>query len=65
MKPTMILYAHPETLRILSERMVRFSGTRTTLWQRAFAAWKVFTGKADALSWEEWPPRANQQPARD
>lgn len=54
MKPTMILYAHPETFRILSEDCKRFSGSRHTFFARLYAAWKVFTGAADALSWEEW-----------
>jgi len=64
MRPTMILYAHPETFRMLSERPRRFSGTRTGFWERAFAAWLVFTGRADALSWEELPRYLNQQQSK-
>lgn len=54
MRPTMILYAHPETLGLLARDMKRFSGTRSTIRERLYAAWLVFTGRADALSWEEW-----------
>jgi hypothetical protein len=52
MRPTMIVYAHPETLRILSEENRRFSGTRRGFWERTYAAWLVFSGRADALMWE-------------
>jgi len=52
----MILYAHPETFQILAEEPRRFSGTRSSFRERLGAAWLVFVGKADALSWEEWPP---------
>jgi hypothetical protein len=55
MRPTMIVYAHPETLRLAAE-YGRFSGTRSRIIERLYAAWLVFTGRADALSWEEWPP---------
>jgi len=58
MRPTMIIYAHPDTLRILSEENRRFSGTRRTLRDRLYAAWLVFTGRADALMWQGehgWP----------
>lgn len=61
MRGTTIIYAHPETLRIMAEEQVRFSPSTTGLLERARAAWKVFTGKADALSWEEWPDNANQK----
>jgi hypothetical protein len=54
LKPTLIVYAHPATLRILADEMVRFSGRRTSVRDRLYAAWKVFSGKADALSWEYW-----------
>lgn len=54
MKPTMILYANPETFRILSEKTERFSGTRRSFRERLYAAWLVFSGRADALSWEEY-----------
>lgn len=53
MRGTMILYAHPDTLRLAAESG-RFSPTRTSFFQRLFAAWLVFTGRADALSWDEW-----------
>lgn len=56
MRPTMILYAHPDTFRIMAEEMERFSGTRRGFRERLFAAWLVFSGRADALSWEEWAP---------
>jgi hypothetical protein len=52
----MIIYAHPHTFGLLAERPERFSGTRSGFCRRLFAAWLVFSGKADALSWEEWPP---------
>lgn len=55
MRGTTIIYAHPETLRLIAREQIRFSPTRTGLWERAEASWKVFTGKADALSWEKWP----------
>jgi len=59
MRPTLIVYAHPDTLRILSEENRRFSGTRRTFRARLYAAWLVFTGRADALMWQDehgWPP---------
>ncbi len=31
----------------------RFSGTRTGPFERAYAAWLVFTGRADAMVWME------------
>lgn len=58
MRATTIVYAHPEVFRILAEDTRRFSGSRTGFWDRLFAAWLVFVGRADALSWEEWPPRS-------
>lgn len=57
MRPTMILHAHPRVFRLLSEDMHRFSGTRSSLLARAYAAWLVFTGRADALL---WPPPAGE-----
>ena len=57
MRPTMILYAHPQSLRILADDMVRFSGTRTAIHERLYAAWLVFIGEADALCWTEWNKR--------
>jgi hypothetical protein len=54
MRPTLIVWAHPETLRILSEEYpLRFSGTRHSLRDRLYAAWLVFTGRADALCWPD------------
>ena len=61
MRPTTIIYAHPETLRILSEENRRFSGTRRTFLERVYASWLVFTGRADALMWQGetgWPYRS-------
>lgn len=54
MRPTMILHAHPATFAILAQRPERFTGTRSGLIGRLYAAWLVFVGRADALSWEEW-----------
>lgn len=54
MRETMILYAHPETFKLLSEDPTRFSGTRRRFGQRLYVAWLVFCGRADALCWEEW-----------
>jgi hypothetical protein len=58
MRATHIVYAHPQTFRILSEDNRRFSGTRRTFRDRFYAAWLVFTGRADALMWQGeagWP----------
>lgn len=56
MRGTLIVYAHPETFRILAEdHPKRFYGHRERFLDRLYAAWLVFTGRADALSWEEWP----------
>ncbi len=52
MRPTLIVYAHPDTLRILSETGQRFAGRRSSFRDRFHAAWLVFTGRADALSWD-------------
>lgn len=60
MRPTLIVYAHPQTLRILSDENRRFSGTRRRFGERLYAAWLVFTGRADALMWQGeygWPGR--------
>lgn len=55
MRGTMIVYAHPEKLRLLSENG-RFAATRTGPLERLYAAWLVFTGRADALYWpSSWP----------
>lgn len=53
MRGTMIVYAHPDTLRLVAEHG-RFSPTRRGFFERLYAAWLVFTGRADALSWDEW-----------
>lgn len=55
MRGTMIVYAHPEKFRILADNG-RFSPTRTGLFERLYAAWLVFSGRADALYWPpSWP----------
>lgn len=53
MRGTMILYAYPEVFELLAEDCRRFGATRTGFFQRLFAAWLVFCGRADALSWDE------------
>ncbi len=66
MRETMIVYAHPNTFQLLAENPRRFSGTRKGILERAYAAWLVFCGRADALCWEEWERqqmRLNQQKA--
>jgi hypothetical protein len=55
MRGTLIVYAHPETLRLMAEHQKRFYGHRESFRDRFYAAWLVFTGRADALSWEAWP----------
>jgi hypothetical protein len=57
MRPTMIVHAHPETFRFLSKDCQRLTGTCSTLPKRFYAAWLVYTGRADALSWEWWENR--------
>ena len=52
MRGTLIVYAHPETLRLMSEHQKRFYGHRESFRDRLYAAWLVFTGQADALMWE-------------
>lgn len=52
MRPTLIVYAHPDTFRAMGEAMTRFAGTRRRFCDRLYAAWLVFTGRADALYWE-------------
>lgn len=55
MRGTMIVYAHPEKFRILADNG-RFSPTRTGLFERLYAAWLVFSERADALYWPpSWP----------
>jgi hypothetical protein len=55
MRGTMIVYAHPEKLRLLAEHG-RFAATRTGLFSRLYAAWLVFSGRADAIYWPaSWP----------
>jgi hypothetical protein len=52
MRGTTIIYAHPQTLAILSEEYpLRFSATRHGFWARVYAAWLVFSGQADAITW--------------
>ena len=55
MRGTLIVYAHPETFLILAEDTKRFYGHRENFRDRLYAAWLVFTGRADALCWDEWP----------
>lgn len=62
MRETMILYAHPATFELLANDPKRFSGTRSGFWQRAYAAWLVFCGRADALCWEEWEKQQAKSP---
>ncbi|WP_315768437.1 MULTISPECIES: hypothetical protein [unclassified Bradyrhizobium] len=52
MRPTLIVYAHPDTLQILAETGKRFAGGRRSFRDRLHAAWLVFTGRADALMWD-------------
>ena len=51
MRGTLIVHAHPRALQALAEHG-RFSGWRRSFVSRFYAAWLVFTGKADALSWQ-------------
>jgi hypothetical protein len=53
MRGTLIVYANPNTFQLLAEDCRRFYGHRTGLLDRLQAAWLVFSGKADALSWTE------------
>ena len=52
MRPTMIVHAHPVKLRLLAEHG-RFGGTRSGILKRLYAAWLVFSGRADALYWAD------------
>lgn len=61
MRPTMIVHAHPITFESLAREPKRFSGTRKGFCARLHAAWLVFSGRADALSWEFWE-RVQQLP---
>lgn len=61
MRPTMILYAHPETFALLAEDCRRFAGKRYTMRDRLRAAYLVFVGRADALSWEELPHKGERR----
>ncbi len=56
MRPTMILFAHQTKFAILAERPKRFAGTRSGLIERLYAAWLVFSGRADALMWNGEEP---------
>lgn len=51
MRGTQIIFAHPATFALLASDPRRFSATRHSWPQRLYAAWLVFTGKADALMW--------------
>lgn len=69
MRPTQIIYAHPDIIALMGANTVtlpnghevprRFSGTRTNIRQRLEAAWLVFTGRADALVWYQEIGRAH------
>lgn len=52
MRPTLIIYAHPDTLALMAEHKTRFAGRRYKFTERLYAAWLVFTGRADAISWD-------------
>jgi hypothetical protein len=52
MRPTLIIYAHPDTLALMAENKTRFAGRRHKFAERFYAAWLVFTGRADAISWD-------------
>jgi hypothetical protein len=65
MRSTMILHAHPDKFIFLSKEMQRFSGTRSGFLDRLYAAWLVFSGRADALSWEEWERHYREQYYRE
>ena len=60
MRGTLIIYAHPHTFGLLSEDCHRFYGHRKSFSCRLYAAWLVFTGKADALSWELLPNKGER-----
>lgn len=60
MRGTLIVYANSDTFRLLSEDCRRFYGHRQNLRDRLQAAWLVFTGRADALSWEEVPHKGER-----
>lgn len=63
MKPTNILYMHPELVAVMQSAVrtgshgypinIRFDGHRVSLRDRLEAAWLVFTGRADALVWDD------------
>ncbi len=55
MRGTLIVYANPDTFRLMASHQKRFYGHRVSFRDRLYAAWLVFTGRADALSWEAWP----------
>jgi hypothetical protein len=52
MRDTTIVFAQRETLSLLAEEGHRFSGTRSGIKGRLYAAWLVFSGQADALMWD-------------
>lgn len=53
MRGTLIVYAHPDTFELMTREPKRFHGHRTGFWERLYAAWLVFTGRADALAWDD------------
>lgn len=60
-KPTQIYFASPQWFLLFGGNMTelpdgrcvpsRPEGTRRSVWHRLYAAWLVFTGRADALMW--------------
>lgn len=74
MKPTQIIYAHPETIALMAENTItvdghkvprRFTGWRVKFWDRLEAALLVFRGEADALVWYEDMERAKPSEPAD
>ena len=60
MRPTLIIYAHPQTFSLLARDCYRFAGTRRSIFARLYAAYLVFVGRADALSWDSMPNRGER-----
>lgn len=52
MRGTLIVYAHHKTFELLASERRRFYGHRTRFFDRLYAAWLVFSGRADALCWD-------------
>lgn len=61
MRPTTILFAHRKKFEMLAARPKRFTGERRGLVERIYAAWLVFTGRADALLWDGEEPFGDQR----